>query len=139
MLLSLGGLGLWTILDLLRIIFGQFRDEDGLKVKIWAKENSGLKILISLVLVLGLSYFTHTLNLFDTQSLKSFSFLTNSIKKPLKEKKGTTIRKDKSDKIIKYIDDKGITHFVNEEDKIPSRYRKNADTNLELPPLNVEK
>ena len=51
MLISLGGLLIWAILDLIRIIFGQFRDEDGLKVKIWAEKNPGIKILLSLVLI----------------------------------------------------------------------------------------
>lgn len=33
MLLTLGGLGIWTIIDFFIILFGSFRDGDGLKVK----------------------------------------------------------------------------------------------------------
>ena len=33
MLLTAGGFGLWTIIDFLVIIFGNFKDKDGLKIK----------------------------------------------------------------------------------------------------------
>ncbi len=141
MLLSLGGAGIWMILDLIRIIFGRFKDEDGLRVKTWANKNPIPKILFTLVFIFGSLYFTHSLNLFNINSFKSYKLITNFIKKPLKTNtnNGTTIRKDKSEKIIKYTDNNGITHFVNEEDKIPAKYRKKANTKLDLPPLNVTK
>jgi TM2 domain-containing membrane protein YozV len=34
-LLTLGGLGVWTIVDLLFILFGEFTDVDGRKVDPW--------------------------------------------------------------------------------------------------------
>ena len=33
MLFTAGGFGLWTIIDFLVIIFGNFKDKDGLKIK----------------------------------------------------------------------------------------------------------
>ncbi len=33
MLLTLGGLGIWTIIDLIIIATGNFKDKDGLKIK----------------------------------------------------------------------------------------------------------
>ena len=139
MLLSFGGLGIWIFLDLLRIIFGRFRDEEGLKLKTWSDKNPVPKILFSFIFILGSFYFAHSLNLFNINSFKSYKFITNLIKKPLKTNKGTTIRKDKSENIIKYTDNEGITHFVNAEDKIPTKYRRKANTKLDLPPLNVTK
>ena len=34
-LLTLGGLGIWTVIDLLFILFGEFTDRDGRKVNPW--------------------------------------------------------------------------------------------------------
>ena len=33
MLLTLGGLGIWTIIDFVRIVTGNFKDKDGLEIK----------------------------------------------------------------------------------------------------------
>jgi TM2 domain-containing membrane protein YozV len=33
MLLTLGGLGFWTIIDFIIIVLGNFKDSDGLKIK----------------------------------------------------------------------------------------------------------
>jgi TM2 domain-containing membrane protein YozV len=33
MLLTLGGLGIWTIIDFIIIVTGNFKDNDGLKIK----------------------------------------------------------------------------------------------------------
>ena len=33
MLLTLGGIGLWTIIDFIIIVTGNFKDNDGLKIK----------------------------------------------------------------------------------------------------------
>ena len=33
MLLTLGGFGIWTLIDLVRIIVGSFKDGDGLPIK----------------------------------------------------------------------------------------------------------
>jgi TM2 domain-containing membrane protein YozV len=34
-LLTLGGLGIWTVIDFLFILFGEFTDADGLKIDPW--------------------------------------------------------------------------------------------------------
>jgi len=34
-LLTLGGLGVWTVIDFLFILFGEFTDVEGLKVNTW--------------------------------------------------------------------------------------------------------
>ena len=33
MLLTLGGLGIWTLIDFIIIVLGNFKDSDGLKIK----------------------------------------------------------------------------------------------------------
>ena len=33
MLLTLGGLGIWTLIDFIIIVLGNFRDSDGLRIK----------------------------------------------------------------------------------------------------------
>ena len=34
-LLTIGGLGIWTMIDLLIILFGEFTDSEGKKIKDW--------------------------------------------------------------------------------------------------------
>jgi len=35
MILTLGGLGVWTLIDLIMLVVGAFKDKDGLPVKQW--------------------------------------------------------------------------------------------------------
>ena len=35
MLITLGGLGIWTVIDFIMIVLGMFRDKQGLLVKRW--------------------------------------------------------------------------------------------------------
>lgn len=45
-------------------------------------------------------------------------------------------KKDTSNEIVKFIDDNGVTHFVNKPSKVPPEYIEEAQTNLKLPQLN---
>ena len=36
MLVTIGGLGIWMVIDLILIVFGQFRDRDGRRILRWA-------------------------------------------------------------------------------------------------------
>jgi TM2 domain-containing membrane protein YozV len=40
MLLTLGGLGIWTLVDFIMILVGSFKDKDGLLVFRWAEPGS---------------------------------------------------------------------------------------------------
>lgn len=40
MILTLGGLGIWYVADLILIIFGSFRDKEGRRVFRWFEEGS---------------------------------------------------------------------------------------------------
>ncbi len=40
MLLTFGGLGIWTLIDLILIIVGSFRDKDGRRVFRWTEPGS---------------------------------------------------------------------------------------------------
>ena len=144
MLISFGGLGLWATFDLFKIVFGFFKDEDSLKLKAWAKSNSFIKVTLSLLALPIIGYFLFHSGLFKLKELKHLNSISNFIGKPTStettlETNGTTIREDKSSEIIKYIDDNGVAHFVNDIEKIPSKYRGNIDSTLELPALNVTK
>ena len=43
MILTLGGLGLWVIIDLIVILVGSFRDADGYRVMLWQEPYAELK------------------------------------------------------------------------------------------------
>lgn len=38
MIFTLGGLGIWTVIDLILITFGAFRDKEGNEIRFWEKE-----------------------------------------------------------------------------------------------------
>lgn len=125
MLMTLGGLGLWTIIDFFRILFGIIKDADGQYVKQWCQSNTAPKLIASFALmILSLS------GSIATASKMKFN------KKFFVRETSIAIKKDTSHEIIKFVDSEGITHFVNDPDKIPEEYRPKAETNLKLPEIN---
>ena len=40
MIVTLGGLGIWTLIDLIMVVMGAFRDADGRRVFMWTEPGS---------------------------------------------------------------------------------------------------
>ena len=129
MLLTIGGLFIWTFSDLVCILFGTIEDSKGLKVKTWSESYAFPKVLVSLVLILSMTGFG------VSKSNIKIRFLNDLFSKKIVIK-APQLKSDSSMEIIKYVDNNGVTHFVNELSKVPQEYKGRAESNLKLPELN---
>lgn len=128
MLSTFGGLGLWIIIDFLLILFGQIKDGDGHKVKTWSKHYPIPKLIFSSLIFSAMVFGA-------IKGSEKIKFDKNLLLNRISASK--VIQKtDTSNEIVKYTDNNGVTHFVNDISKVPEEYRENAQGNLNLPELN---
>lgn len=135
MLVTLGGLTLWAILDFIKILFGFFKDSHGLRVTQWCKNYTAPRIIFASSLIIlsvagagqKLSKVKIDKNLLSKSFLEKNFFSKKIVKVPALPKKDT------SHEIIKYVDDQGVSHYVDSATKVPLEYQGKAETNLKLP------
>jgi len=149
MLMTLGGLGIWSFFDLILIFFGAMKDGEQFRVSDW-KTGSFLKatlILLTATFVIGAvttKFFLPKIQIQIPNAVQDFikktgSSFPKSFRIPTNAPLPVKDRKDTSGELVKWVDDKGVTHYVNDISKVPEQYRDQVKTNLSLPSLNITK
>lgn len=145
MTFTLGGLGLWTLIDIVQIIRGKFIDGDGDVVVDWFGEHSWMgaaALLIVLVLFLGSPRFSGVYSFTQDWSGSGGDFdnllaplraLTNKSQFGFEAEDGDSRLRSG---IVRYRDELGREHFVTSLNQVPKQYQKLAEINPELPAIN---
>jgi hypothetical protein len=155
MIITLGGLGFWVVIDFLFILFGLMDDAECLPVKRWGAKSSLLTFLLTAVF--GYSLYLTYIKVREGVSVRSItSFVRNfdfefevpsnfsdfspstpssSSSEPFKPLKPVE-RKASENDLVSWVDDKGVKHYVNDLEKVPAKYRKKARVKPDLPNIN---
>lgn len=141
MTLTLGGLGLWTLIDIVQIIRGKFVDGDGDVVVDWFGEHSWMgaaALLIVLVLLVG-SPRLSTVYSFPgnwSEYSKNFDQLLAPLRTLTNGSHFGLAADEEQLALVRYSDEQGRDYFVSSIDQVPKRYRASAKSNPKLPAIN---
>ena len=140
MLFTLGGLGLWALIDFIRIAFGFFSDADGFRLR-----GSAALTLVLACGIIGASTLIprpeiNLGNLVCSSDLKQS--MAEIIRGPTPESRKTAHVVEvprqvvsSASNIIRYRDEKGSFRYVDSIDKVPEKYRGTVDEAHKLPAI----
>ncbi|MCB0355184.1 MAG: TM2 domain-containing protein, partial [Bdellovibrionales bacterium] len=135
MCLTLGGLGIWWLTDLLLICANELLDGEGLPVNDWRNGTKAKTLKLSLLIVLcfglfvarGLLPVLEELQPEIDQELREITRALKGVEGQLRKfepvrriLEKTTPRKE----VFQYEDEEGKVHFVDSLEKIPKKYRE---------------
>lgn len=141
MLLTLGGLGIWSLIDLIMIVAGASRDAHGLLVSRWTTSHGTRDAVLAVALIGALLFVTgwaieQFVGRLSDRVSKSF---VDRVEESIKKNEGTIKRvikqrpaplrrgSSKPSKIVRYTDEHGRTHYVDSLEKVPAQYRNRVD------------
>ncbi len=165
--LTLGGLGIFWIFDLLFILCGLMRDGAGRPLSAWAPESAGgvkaalSTLVLSLALLFAFGYvaqfffssllqeilsqlpndqrFIELFMNMDTASDDNKSSSDHEVAVIEQTPTPTPTLLIKPGDLVRYVDEQGNQHYVDSLERVPEKYRGSMQINPSLPPLINDK
>jgi len=148
MTLTLGGCGIWTLVDLFQLSGGDFCDQDGRAVDEWIMPGVALVVLVVafgiLINVGTLGYVSrvgplHLQRIVDGElSMEIPQTTTNTIPPATLPATTPTVQQNQPPvnlpkDVFRYTDKHGTVHYVTKNEQIPEEYRDTSEKNPNLP------
>ncbi len=149
MFFTLGGLGIWALIDFLFILFGLMDDAENLPVKRWGARSPLVTIVLLIVFSSSLYFSYRKMQEGVSASAilafaKNFNFdvatdfdpvvLRSKEAEPFEPLK--PVQRESNNDLVTWVDEKGVKHYVNDIEKVPAKYRKQAEAQPKLPDIN---
>lgn len=140
MMFTAGGLGIWWLIDMIRVLGGSLTDGENLPIVKWDNERAGrgfafaivtvalcAVVLVKTVVVLADSSFfaERTSEVTVQESDSTIALVTGFFERLVEKLRLPTARKSKTvqEGTIRFVSDNGTPYYVDDVDKIPVKYR----------------